>query len=70
MYKVFNIKWTFLLAVTVFELGSLICGVAPTSTALIVGRAVAGAGGAVPIPPTAALFQELIGRGSLRGVSQ
>lgn len=27
-----------------FELGSLICGVAPTSTALIIGRAIAGLG--------------------------
>ncbi|KAH7007565.1 hypothetical protein EDB80DRAFT_684790 [Ilyonectria destructans] len=30
----------------VFELGSLICGVAPTSTALIIGRAIAGLGSA------------------------
>jgi MFS transporter, DHA2 family, glioxin efflux transporter len=39
-------KWTFLLAVFIFEIGSLICGVAPNSPALIVGRAIAGAGGA------------------------
>ena len=30
----------------VFEVGSLLCGVAPNSTALIVGRAIAGLGGA------------------------
>jgi MFS family permease len=30
----------------VFELGSLICGVAPNSVALIVGRAIAGVGSA------------------------
>lgn len=29
-----------------FEVGSIICGAAPTSTALIVGRAVAGVGSA------------------------
>lgn len=29
-----------------FEVGSLICGVAPNSTALIVGRAIAGVGAA------------------------
>lgn len=29
-----------------FEIGSLICGVAPNSTALIIGRAVAGLGSA------------------------
>lgn len=37
-------KWTFLIAVGLFELGSLICGVAPNSTALIIGRAIAGLG--------------------------
>ncbi|OBT38623.1 hypothetical protein VE00_10793 [Pseudogymnoascus sp. WSF 3629] len=44
--KYFPIKQTFLLALFIFELGSLICGVAPNSTALILGRAIAGAGGA------------------------
>ncbi|KAF7594606.1 hypothetical protein BBP40_008873 [Aspergillus hancockii] len=37
----FNIKWVFLAALFMFELGSLICGVAPKSTTLIVGRAIA-----------------------------
>ncbi|OJJ49842.1 hypothetical protein ASPZODRAFT_139197 [Penicilliopsis zonata CBS 506.65] len=45
-YKYFNLKWTFLLAIFIFEIGSLICGVAQNSTTLIVGRAVAGAGAA------------------------
>ena len=44
IYKVFHIKWVFLTAIAVFELGSLICAVAPSSTALIVGRAIAGIG--------------------------
>lgn len=44
IYKVFQIKWVFLGAIFVFELGSLICAVAPSSTALIVGRAIAGIG--------------------------
>jgi MFS family permease len=34
----------YLAFVFVFELGSLICGVAPSSTVLIVGRSVAGLG--------------------------
>lgn len=46
VYSNFSIKYTFLVAITIFELGSLVCGLAPTSTALIVGRAVAGVGGA------------------------
>jgi MFS family permease len=45
-YKYFPLKTTFLLALFIFELGSLICGVAPTSSALIVGRTIAGIGGA------------------------
>jgi predicted MFS family arabinose efflux permease len=39
-----QIKGTFLTAITLFEIGSLICGVAPSSKALIIGRAIAGVG--------------------------
>lgn len=46
VYANFSVKYTFLAAIGIFELGSLVCGVAPTSTAFIVGRAVAGLGGA------------------------
>ncbi|KAG9233832.1 putative HC-toxin efflux carrier [Amylocarpus encephaloides] len=45
-YKYFPLKTAFLVSIAIFELGSLICGVAPNSTALIVGRAIAGLGGA------------------------
>ena len=45
-YAILNVKWVFLMALFIFEVGSLICGVAPTSTALIVGRAIAGLGSA------------------------
>ena len=45
-YSFFSIKWVFLVALAIFELGSLICGVAPNSIALIVGRAIAGVGSA------------------------
>ncbi|KXJ89664.1 major facilitator superfamily domain-containing protein [Microdochium bolleyi] len=46
VYRHFDIKYSYLGAVGLFELGSLVCGVAPTSTAFIVGRAVAGMGSA------------------------
>lgn len=46
IYKYNNLKWTFLWSMLVFEVGSLICGVAPNSKTLIVGRAIAGLGGA------------------------
>jgi Major Facilitator Superfamily len=45
-YKYFPLKSTFLLCIFIFELGSLISGVAQSSTAFIVGRAITGAGGA------------------------
>ncbi|KAK5652689.1 hypothetical protein OQA88_10283 [Cercophora sp. LCS_1] len=46
LYKVFNPKWVFLAALLIFEVGSAICGAAPTSAALIIGRAIAGVGSA------------------------
>ncbi|KAK0628963.1 major facilitator superfamily domain-containing protein [Bombardia bombarda] len=46
LYRLFNVKFVFLGAVFVFEVGSLVCAVAPTSTAFIVGRAIAGVGSA------------------------
>ncbi|KAH8835002.1 major facilitator superfamily domain-containing protein [Flagelloscypha sp. PMI_526] len=45
-YKYFSLKFTFLSSIFVFEVGSLICGVAPNPTTLIIGRAVAGLGAA------------------------
>ena len=44
IYRLFSVKYTFLTAVAIFELGSLITAVAPTSTTFIVGRAIAGLG--------------------------
>ncbi|KAL4890272.1 major facilitator superfamily domain-containing protein [Aspergillus ambiguus] len=44
LYKIFSVKWSFLVAIAFFEVGSLICAVAPSSTVLIVGRAIAGIG--------------------------
>ncbi|KAK0649898.1 major facilitator superfamily-domain-containing protein [Cercophora newfieldiana] len=45
-YRYFPLKLTFLATVFVFELGSLICAVAPNSTAFIIGRAFNGMGAA------------------------
>ncbi|KAI5268918.1 MFS transporter [Aureobasidium subglaciale] len=46
LYSFLSLKWVFLTALVIFELGSFLCGIAPTSTALIVGRAIAGVGSA------------------------
>jgi MFS family permease len=45
LFTFYTIKWVYLASLFIFELGSLICGVAPTSNALIIGRAIAGVGG-------------------------
>ncbi|KAI9014035.1 major facilitator superfamily domain-containing protein [Hyaloraphidium curvatum] len=42
---IFGRKPVFLIAIGLFELGSLVCGVAPNMTVLIIGRAIAGLGG-------------------------
>ncbi|GKZ35922.1 hypothetical protein AbraIFM66950_006757 [Aspergillus brasiliensis] len=45
LYTFFPIKSVYLSALFVFELGSFICGITPSSLGLILGRAVAGLGG-------------------------
>jgi MFS family permease len=46
LYTFYSLKWVYLAALALFELGSFLCGIAPNSTALIIGRAVAGLGSA------------------------
>ncbi|KAH8771705.1 major facilitator superfamily domain-containing protein [Diaporthe sp. PMI_573] len=46
VYRAFSLKTTFLAALLLFEIGSVVCATAPTSEALIIGRAVAGVGSA------------------------
>ncbi|KAJ6608683.1 putative efflux pump antibiotic resistance protein [Mycena sp. CBHHK59/15] len=45
-YTFLSIKWVYITAIVIFEVGSVVCGAAPTSNALIVGRAIAGLGSA------------------------
>ncbi len=44
LYANLNTKWTFIGFFAIFELGSLLCGVAVSSSMLVVGRAIAGIG--------------------------
>ena len=46
LYTFFSAKWIFIMAMFWFEVGSAVCGSAVNSTALIVGRAIAGFGSA------------------------
>ena len=43
LYKYYAIKWPFLASSFIFEVGSVLCGVAQNSKTLVVGRAIASA---------------------------
>jgi MFS family permease len=45
-YALFEIKYLMIGSVLLFEIGSAVCGAAPTMNAMIVGRVIAGSGGA------------------------
>jgi MFS family permease len=46
VYTYFDVKYTYLFALVLFEIGSVICAAATSSPMFIVGRAIAGAGAA------------------------
>jgi len=46
IYTYFDVKWTYVVALVIFELGSILCAAATSSKMFIVGRAVAGTGAA------------------------
>ena len=43
-YATFNSKWLYIISVIILEVGSTVCGAAPSMNALIFGRAVTGLG--------------------------
>ncbi|CAG8890494.1 unnamed protein product [Penicillium egyptiacum] len=45
-YGLWDIKWLWVLSIIIFQIGSAICGAAPNMNALIIGRVIAGTGGA------------------------
>lgn len=46
VYTYFDVKYTYLSALVIFEVGSVICAAANSSSMFIIGRAIAGAGAA------------------------
>ncbi|OAX82766.1 hypothetical protein ACJ72_02885 [Emergomyces africanus] len=46
LFTFFSVRYTLFLSVLIFEIASAICGAATSSTVLIIGRAIAGIGGA------------------------
>lgn len=51
IYGEYDNKYLFLVAVFIFEIGSAVCGSAPSLNVLIVGRAICGLGGPAMAPP-------------------
>ena len=45
LFTLFSIKLVYMMAVLIFEIGSIVCATAPTLNTLIVGRLIAGSGG-------------------------
>lgn len=46
IYTFYDLKWTLLTCIFIFEVGSAICGAAPSSPVFILGRSIAGIGSA------------------------
>jgi len=46
IYTYYAVKAVFLTSILLFEVGSALCGAAPSSTAFIIGRAISGMGAA------------------------
>ncbi|QSZ36725.1 hypothetical protein DSL72_006608 [Monilinia vaccinii-corymbosi] len=46
LYKFFNAKYVYLVAIVIFEVGSILCAAAPNSPVFILGRAISGLGAA------------------------
>ncbi|KAF2033423.1 MFS general substrate transporter [Setomelanomma holmii] len=55
IYQYYSPKWVIIANIAIFEIGSIVCATAPSSKALIVGRAITGIGGA-GVPPGAFLL--------------
>ncbi|RDW56718.1 putative HC-toxin efflux carrier TOXA [Coleophoma cylindrospora] len=60
IYTFYSAKWTYIVLVAVFEIGSIVCAAAPTSVAFIIGRAITGIGGAGSLAGASVIMTELV----------
>ncbi|PSR79368.1 major facilitator superfamily domain-containing protein [Coniella lustricola] len=60
LYRYFERKTTYLVSLLIFEGGSVLCAAAPNSTALILGRALAGVGAAGILMGSITIFGQTI----------
>ncbi|CAG8746676.1 1200_t:CDS:2 [Dentiscutata erythropus] len=68
---IFGRKVTFLFAITIFELGSLLCGVASNMVSMIIYRAIAGIGGGGVIGIVLIIISDIVStkdRGKYQGI--
>ena len=56
----FSPKWTFIILIVIFEVGSVVCAAGPTSPAFIVGHAIAGIGSAGTFTGAMVIFVDLL----------
>jgi EmrB/QacA subfamily drug resistance transporter len=60
IYTFYPTKSIFLIAITIFEVGSALCGGAPNSNAFIIGRAIAGLGSAGIFSGTTLIIAQVV----------
>ncbi|KAJ7848486.1 major facilitator superfamily domain-containing protein [Mycena olivaceomarginata] len=60
LLTVFPPKYVYVCSIAIFEIGSLVCAVSPSMTALIIGRAVAGCGAAAMFTSVSTIDAEII----------
>lgn len=60
-------KWIYISALLIFELGSLVSGVAEASATLIFGRALAGLGASGVIAGSVLMMAQCVGLGRVSG---
>jgi MFS family permease len=60
LYTAFPLKWVYVMFVFIFGIGNLVCGTARSSTVLIIGRAVVGAGSAGVFPGFGVIIRHCI----------
>lgn len=60
LYHLHSIKWVYLAALCIFQVGSFISAIAPSSAVLIIGRAVAGLGAAGLLSGSILIIRQLV----------
>ncbi|KAH8692008.1 MFS transporter [Talaromyces proteolyticus] len=60
LYHLHSVKWVYLVALFLFQLGSFVCAIAPSSVVLITGRAVAGLGAAGILSGSILMIRQLV----------